>query len=168
MNISRQINRLGPIWILVAHESGARIFNRWNQQADLELIEVIDHPIGRAKSRELVSDKPGSEEDWGSSASKHGFGQKTLPTEKNALDFARELAQKLEKARDLNQYDYLVLVAGPKFLGMLRQVMSSQTSERVVATLDQNLGNSGDREIPRHINQLLADFDRTKGLRRAV
>jgi len=166
--VSPAIHRLGPVWILVAHESGARIFNRWNPQSGLELIERIEHPIGRAKAGELLSDKPGSDEEWGSSGGKHSFGERLGPTDKNAIDFARELAKALDKARDRNQFDYLILVAGPRFLGMLRQLLPARTADRVVATLDQNLGTMEDREIPHHIHPLLEDFDRTKGLRRVV
>jgi protein required for attachment to host cells len=162
-----EIHRLGPVWILVAHESGARIFSRLNPAADLELLEVIDHPIGRAKEQEMKSDRPGREEGWGPSAARYSFGKHVSATDKNAIDFAHDLAARLDKERDLNTFDRLILVAGPRFLGMLRQALPEQTAQRIVKTLDQNLGNIGDREIPKHLAPLLSELDRTAGLRQA-
>jgi protein required for attachment to host cells len=159
------IHHLGPVWILVAHESGARIFSRLNHQSPLRLVETIANPIGRAKNQEIVSDKPGREEDWGPSANRHGFGSHIMPVEKNALDFARALAERLDKARDLNYFDHLILVAGPKMLGLIRRGLPLSTANRVVATLSQNLGKFENREISEHLTPVLDEFDRTQGLK---
>jgi protein required for attachment to host cells len=74
---------------------------------------------------------------------------------------------RLDKARDLGFFDHLVLVAGPKMLGLIRQGLPHSTADRVVATLSQNLGNFENREIPKHLNSVLNEFDRTNGLTRA-
>lgn len=162
-----EVNRLGPVWILVAHESGARIFGRLNHREPIELLEKIDHPIGRAKTHNLVSDRQGREGEFAPSAGRHAVGDHTDPTQKNALDFARNLARAIDVARDLNRFEYLVLVAGPQFLGTLRQELSTGTAQRVIGSLPRNLGNIQDSEVPGHIMTVLEDFDRTAGLRPA-
>jgi protein required for attachment to host cells len=155
------------VWILVAHESGARIFGRRNPKAQIELLKRIEHPIGRAKIHDLVSDRAGRDREFSPSAGRHAVADKTDPTERNAEDFARTLARAIDIARDLNRFDSLVIVAGPRFLGLLRKSLSTATLERVGGSLTQNLGNIDDREIPKHLREFLEEFDRTAGLRSA-
>ncbi|MGB8330033.1 MAG: host attachment protein, partial [Polyangiales bacterium] len=46
-------------WILVAHDAGARLFENRGRGKGLELIEMIDHPEGRERNRDVDSDRPG-------------------------------------------------------------------------------------------------------------
>jgi protein required for attachment to host cells len=150
------------MWILVAHESGARIFSRKDRHSPLLLVEAIDHPIGRAKNREILSEHGGSDQSWIGSKQRHGVGDKVDPVSKNAENFAKALAEKLNKGRDEDRFDNLLLVAGPKFLGMLRSELPVPTARRVVGTVGQNLGGFSEREIPEHIGSVLKDFDSRK------
>lgn len=155
------------MWIVVAHESGYRIFSRLGPRSRLELVEKVDHPIGRAKNGELKSDAPGSDEGWGPSGNHHRFDKRISPTEKNAIDFAKEIAVALDKFRDLNRFEYLVLVAGSKFLGEIQKHLPKPTVEKVVVRVNQNLGTIGDQEVPSHLTDILEDFDRSEGLKSA-
>lgn len=60
-------------------------------------------------------------------------------TEELADDFARELAEILEQARLRHDYDQLALVAAPRFLGRLRNALSSASETMVVASLAKNV-----------------------------
>jgi len=46
-------------WIVVAHEAGARFFENRGRGTGLELIEEVEHPEGRARDRDMASDRPG-------------------------------------------------------------------------------------------------------------
>ena len=61
------------------------------------------------------------------------------PHERVVADFARELAARLRQARVANTFERLVLVAPPKFLGLLRAQLDDPTSARVVGSLDKDL-----------------------------
>jgi protein required for attachment to host cells len=155
---------LEPIWILVAHESGARIFKRTSRLKTLELIEAIDHPVGRLKNSEIYQDRSGSDEEWGPSAQKHGFQKQLQPVEKNALDFAKHLVGIVDHAYSLNRFAGFVIVAGPQMLGLIRSKLTTQLLHCLVGSVNQNLGNIETREVPKHVDSFLADYDRTAGL----
>ena len=46
-------------WIVVAHEAGARFFENDGRGTGLELVEEIEHADGRARDRDMASDRPG-------------------------------------------------------------------------------------------------------------
>lgn len=155
------------IWVLIAHEAGARIFFRDDSRLPLTLIDRIDWPIGRAKDRELSSDRPGHGETWAPSRQRHGFDQTLLPTEKNALDFASLLAHRVSRAADLDAFDHLFVVAAPKLLGLIRRDLGPPAVARLARELSENFGNIADSEIPARLAPLLADYELTKGLKKA-
>lgn len=159
-----EFQRKNRVWILVAHESGARIFLREKPGSSLELLEQIEHPIGRAKNGQLQSDRAGREEGWGSSAQHYGMSQQVSATEKNALDFARELSSRLDQGLDQSRFDYLILVAGAKLLGLIQGVLSPRTAKKVIATESKNLSWIQSQGVPKHLVLLLENWDRQHGL----
>jgi protein required for attachment to host cells len=78
-----------------------------------------------------------------------------LPTENLANEFAHDLAKVLERGRTDHRYDRLVLVADRKFLGRLRAAMTTETTRLVSATLDKDLSNVSDRDLPAHLSDIL-------------
>jgi protein required for attachment to host cells len=155
-----------PIWVLVVHESGARIFSRTKHGEPLVLVETIDHPVGRLKNSEIYQDRSGSNEEWGPSAQKHGYQKHLDAVEKNALDFAHDLAGRMNQASSLNRFAGFMIVAGPKMQGLLRGALSRQLELCLVGTVVQNLGKSDIRDVKTHIEPFLEDYDRTAGLTR--
>jgi len=77
------------------------------------------------------------------------------PTERLAQRFAKEPGEKLVKGRVQNRYAKLVLVAEPRFLGELRNTLDAPTLARMSATLDKNLAGVTERDLPRHLGELI-------------
>jgi protein required for attachment to host cells len=130
-------NTITTTWILVADAAEARILSRTGSENPSLLCE-IHHPQGRARASELARDRPGTTFD------RAGPGQRPKeprsdPTDVARTGFARELADWLERARQQGDYDDLVLIAPPEFLGHIRQYLSADTSRRVRTTIDKNL-----------------------------
>lgn len=144
---------MNTTWILVAHRSGARLFENTGPGKGLTLVETIPHPEGRLKSGEINADRPGRAFDTFSR--RHGLSQALEPTEQVALMFARHLGDMLEKARAQNRYARLVLVAEPRFLGELRAALDKSTAALVSATLDKDLIDIDDRDLPKHLGQVV-------------
>lgn len=155
------------VWVLVAHEAGARIFFRDDPRTEFQVIEKIDWPVGRAKSREITSERPGHEESWGPSKQRHGFDQRVSEPDKNALTLARKITHRLDQASGLDEYDHLLVVAGPKFLGMLRKEMGRATLERLVLTLNENLAEVEDKDMTLRLGLFLENYERIKALMKA-
>jgi protein required for attachment to host cells len=137
-------------WILVAHRSGARLFENLGPGKGLTLLETIDHPEGRLRSGEINSDKPGRAFDSFGGA-RHSMSKEHDPTEQVAMQFARRLAELLDKGRTRNQYTRLVLVADPRFLGDLRAALPPPTAALVSATVDKDLASASVHDLPGHL-----------------
>ncbi len=124
-------------WILVADESRARLFRAGASDGELEEIAGMVHPEGRMHGRDLTDDQPGSSH-TSVGGVHHGLAPHTALDEKISREFARELVDLLEAGRVSHAFDQLTLVAEPKFLGMLRSMLSQQLARMVVRSLSKN------------------------------
>ena len=114
-------------WIVVAESSRARILQTRSTLDPLVEITFLDHPEARMHERDLISDAPGRRHAT-AGPSRHGMADPTSWREEHAGKFAREVAQHLETARRDGDFDRLLLAAPPKFLGLLRDELSVNTS----------------------------------------
>jgi protein required for attachment to host cells len=115
-------------WIVVANASLARIFRRDSALTPLVPVETITHERSRMRGSQLATDRPGSEAADISQGVNH-FEPRTNARRKEHLHFAREIADRLDKALAAHQFDSLALFASSPFLGELKP----QLSDAVVA-----------------------------------
>ena len=125
-------------WILAADSTEARLFTR--EKKFSPPIERQDwlHPESRLPGRDLEHDRQGK------TFSSHGYGQsdnqkRTEPKQREAQDFARELAGHLDAARARGEFESLSIVADPAFLGLLRDQLGSDTRALIDKEVDKNL-----------------------------
>jgi len=144
---------MNNIWILVAHRSGARLFENAGPGKGLNLIEEIAHPEGRLKDGQINADKPGRAFDTFSR--RHSVSQEKGPSDQVTTVFARRLSSLLDKARAQNRYAKLVLVAEPNFLGEPRGALNNQTAALVTSTLNKDLINVENRDLPEHLGSVM-------------
>ena len=143
-------------WIVVAHEAGARFFENLGRGTGLELVEEIEHPDGRARDRDMASDRPGrSFRKNSGDPSRASMSQSEGPHDRAVADFARALANRLKDARVQNQYKRLVLVAPPRFLGLLRSSLDGPTAQLVMVSLDKDLAASKTNELVERLSKLI-------------
>lgn len=141
-------------WILVAHHSGARLFENDGPGKGLQVVQKISHPEGRLRIQDITSDKPGRSTD--SKGVHHSFGKELHdPKEHLAQQFAKQLAGILNEGRNHNRYTQLILVADPRFLGELRAALDHPTAALVTATLNKDLINVDERDIPQHLGDVI-------------
>lgn len=141
-------------WIVIAHRGGARVFEHRGPGKGLEPVAALEHPAGKLKNREIDSDKQGRAFDR-HGAGRHAYSREQEPTEHLAGQFAREVADLIEDGRTGQKYERLVLVAEPRFLGMLRAALSPQAASLVSATLDKDLAGVEDRDLPKHLREIV-------------
>lgn len=141
-------------WILVAHRSGARVFSSSGAQSALNVVDDIAFDEGRLRPRDIEADRPGRVHDR-MGEQRHGVGTEQSPTEHLAVEFAQSLAAMLKTAHEAKKFDGLVLVAGPKFLGHLREALDKHTAAVVKATLDKDLGGIAVQDLPAHLREVL-------------
>ena len=148
---------MAKTWILVGHDAGARVFENYGPGKGLELVETIEHPEGRLRDRDIDSDRPGRSfrKDSGDPR-RAAMSRGESPHDRAISDFARALADKLQRARVRNQYERLVLVAPPRFLGLLRASLDGPTAPLVVGSLDKDLATSDEAELIGQLGKVIA------------
>ncbi len=148
---------MNSTWILVAHDAGARVFENHGPGKGLELLETIEHPEGRARDRDMVSDRPGRSfrKDSGDPR-RASMSRNEGPHERAVSDFARALANKLRQARVQNRCGRLVLVAPPRFLGLLRSSLDGPTTQLVVGSVHKDLASAKEAELIEHLSKVIA------------
>jgi protein required for attachment to host cells len=129
---------MADVWVLVADSSEARIYSGRHLRSPLTLVDTMTHAISRAHPRDLVSDAPGRVHDrMGPGRHAIDAGRQMKLEERGR--FAREIAGRLAEAHRLKKFDKLVVMAGPAFLGNLRECFSKQLAETIVAEVPKDL-----------------------------
>ncbi len=128
---------MNAIWIVVANRTDARIFA---QRADGGLTEqqALVCTEARQPDRAGLTDAPGRSHDR-MGPGRHSMEPHTELADQLAQRFAREIAEQVEQGRTANAWGELVLVAGPEFLGFLREGLGEQCRRRVVAECHKNI-----------------------------
>lgn len=121
-------------WVVVADSSRARFFEYQGRKEPLKELEDMIHAEGKLKTQDEVSDRQG-----GLSQGGHSFEPPTETKEQETVRFAQQIREKLEQGRVNNEYNELVLIAPPAFLGVLRQTLNDQISKLVIHSADKNL-----------------------------
>lgn len=147
-------------WILVADSSRARIFTADTPSSPLEELEDIAHTEGRLHDREITSDLSGRMRYSGGTGSRdnvegHNYSPSSDPKKHEISNFAHFIAQHLEEARSENKFEQLVVIAEPKFLGMLRNNFSEQVKKMVCLELDKSITTHSAADIRAHLPMYL-------------
>lgn len=124
-------------WVIVADSSRARIFSSTGRNSPLIEIETLVHPEARLHQGDLVSDHAGHE--GGAAAVGHDLGGEPGARHEEAVRFAHQLIQVLEKARSSGRFEQLYIIAAPAFLGIMRKYESNALRQRVVREVSKNL-----------------------------
>ena len=126
-------------WVLVAHRAGATVYERINSEKNLAIVKDIAYPEGKLKSKDLDSDKAGR--GMGDLSNRRfPFDTEKGSEKQSEKKFAKRLAELANRGALNKKYDQLVLVAGPHFLGLLREDLDKRTSARVVREFRSDLG----------------------------
>lgn len=137
-------------WIVVADSSRARFFAMENRSDPLQEMEGMAHEEGRLREQDEVSDRQGGLA-GGHGEGGHPFEPPTDPKHREMVVFAKQIAGKLEQGRVNHDYNKLLLVAPPAFLGTLRQELNEHVLQMVSDSLDKNLVAETPAEIRQHI-----------------
>lgn len=140
-------------WILVANASSAHLYANQGPKKGLKRIREFEHAASRGKGLDLVSDRPGHNRS-------HGNGHGSLipatdPKQNEAQHFAIELARELERGRATNQYQRLILVAAPHFMGLLNNHIGSHVRNLVSDSFEKDYTKADARELSGHLESCI-------------
>lgn len=127
------------IWIIVADRFKAHIFRKTKQGME----RIADARVGGG-----VHENEGR-------AGFHGYDARSEKRHHDDGGFIHKLADWLDLAERENAYDRLVLVAAPRTLGDLRNVITPSVHTRVAAEVDKELTEMAETEIKKHLEDII-------------
>lgn len=133
-------------WILVANRVRARLLAYDERERRMSEIRDFLNPDGRAPAGTRGENRPPRTMDR-MGPGRHAIEPHTEPATKHAERFARELASVLEDGRVHNEYQRVVLIATPRFLGHLRQCMSPLLREQVSREVRRDMTRGSEQAI---------------------
>jgi protein required for attachment to host cells len=137
--------------ILVADQAEAIFYDSPSLQAEPREIGRISDPAAHLHDRDLVSDRPGrAHESFG--GARHAIDRENDARHERAVRFARRIARRLDEARRKDEYEQLVVVAGPPFLGLVRAELSRPTRARVAHEIHKDLVHSPPVSLREHLS----------------
>jgi protein required for attachment to host cells len=112
-------------WVVVADEYRATLFSREKKYSPMQELESLQNDTAREKDQDLVSDRSGRSFD-SSGQGRHAMGGgESGAKAQSYLVFAKEIAERISRAKQRGLFDRLVVVAAPRFLGVLRPALMS-------------------------------------------
>ena len=141
-------------WVVVADGEKALFLRNLTDAEDPNLEVISQAGQENPSSREQGASAPGRMPDVGQ-------GQRSAMQETDwhrlAKDrFAKDLAETLYARAHAGAFDRLVIVAGPRVLGALREALHPEVAQRVVAEVAQELTGHPVHEIEAHVVKALA------------
>lgn len=132
--------------VVVADERQANFFDVHKLNGPLALRTSIENPTGGMKDLELETDRAGRRFGGGSGAQPahhHGVNGERSTERHELTQFAKEVAQRIHNDRVRHEFDRLVIVAGPKMLGLLRQELPDTCKGVLAGEIPKDLVKQG-------------------------
>lgn len=139
-------------WIFVADKSRSRIFEVLKPNEMIEIEDFI-HMEGRFQVQDLRTDRYGRNTSRTSYSQAHTYSNEVDPIEQEQEKFAKALGRYLEQAWAEKRYERIVLIAPPKFLGLLRKHLSNHTRNSVEKAFPKDLSWFDSRSIMAYVKR---------------
>ena len=139
-------------WLVTADSTTCRIYQFDQSAKTLALVKNISHPEFRLKKSEyLTSDKPGH---YKSDASSGGgaYSPHSDPKEIEVDNFARDIAQELNRARNANEYRKIITVCLPHMKGLLYKHLDKHVKELISVDIEKDGMHLPQHELIKFIN----------------
>lgn len=127
-------------WLTICNATKANIYDisraKHNGAWKSPLLKVLEHPEGRMKGAELITDKPGDYKAGDYAGGK--FISRATPHEVELEQFAKEIASFLENKRANQHFHSLVICSDPHFQGILEKHLSSPLKQVIKRHIQKN------------------------------
>lgn len=148
------------IRVVVASEAEADFYDLQSPLGAPVFVSRLTDPLAHLHDRDFKSDRPGRVFDHAAPAggrrgavARHGTGGERRPRRHEAALFASRVSGQLEQARVNDEFDRLVVMAGPTFLGLLRKAIPRQLRACVAAEVARDLVREGATAVRTHVPQ---------------
>jgi protein required for attachment to host cells len=144
--------------LVMADQAEARFYDMEPIGGALTRVGEMTDPKAHLHNRDFKSDRPGRVFDHApdgahrrGSVAHHSTGGEETPRHHEAVAFASRIVHSLETARNAHEFDRLVVIAGPRFIGMLRSAMSKPLSDLIVFEVVKDLMHETEDAIRSHL-----------------
>ena len=134
--------------VIVADNKRARIFSSHNVLKHLTEQEDFVHTAAHLSNQELVDDASGKSVDM-----RGALEPRTSAKVHEEELFAKALGKHLKELHNQQHFEQLILIAPPKFLGMLRAALPAPLDKLVTKTIDKDLTTAGVEELIDYIRE---------------
>ena len=138
-------------YIVVADAARARILTR--DALTVTEMESLVHAEGRLHEGDLVTDRGADVKESMGPGSRSSYPE-GIASKHEAKVFAKQIADRLYQARVENRMEKLILVAPPKFLGLLRDELDNPTQKLVIHSLSKDLSKASLADIQQAVSDL--------------
>jgi len=112
-------------WVVVADEYLAIFYARKKKFSPLEQAFSLSNEPARERTGALLADKGGRSFDSFGQGRHTMAKEKASPKTQVAIAFAKVVAERIGEAKRKGEFDRLVVIAAPRFLGILRRALAS-------------------------------------------
>lgn len=142
--------------VMVADGGQARLFRQEGPPARpvLSDIATLERPSAHVAGRDLPADVPGWVFDQagrgrrgGVGRARHGTAGEYDPDAAEVERFARRLSRRLDDERRRGAFQRLVLIVEPRFLGVLRPLLSGLTQRMIAVEIPRDLVHADARGV---------------------
>ncbi len=136
--------------VVVADERAASLFDTDGVSAAWRPAGRIENPEAVPPPREIDSDKPGR--GFGGGAARHALdGERASRRWHPQIDLARQIAAVVDAGRLRHEYDRLVIMAGPRMLGFIRDALPAPTRALVAAEIAKDLAHVDETALKEYV-----------------
>lgn len=139
-------------WFVLADGSRARFVTRRADGPGYEVVAEYAAPEAQLPTRDLISDRPGRQQESATSAH-HGVEPRSDAHRERKAAFAQQIAERLNEAAAQGAFDELVLYAAPRALADLRGALGDGTRAKLKAEFAKDLTKIPLAELPRHFTE---------------
>lgn len=130
--------------IIVANADRAKVYLD-NSNKNMELTTELEHPENRQKTQELLSDRPGHYKTGG--VTRGSYSLRTDPKEAEKNKFAIKVANLIENKVNSTGCRCLILIAEPKFYGLLKKHLSKTVNNSIQLVIKKNPNGIEDQQL---------------------
>jgi len=146
------LTKLKTAWVLVADGAKARLLERVGPNGPLvpASAKCFSESEARIPTRDIGADRPGRVHE-SADITRHSMEPRVDWHRYAKEQFARSVADALDKAALKKKFDELILVAPPQVLGDLRSALGPHARAMVAGEIAKDLTNLPDHELGAHL-----------------
>ena len=136
-------------WVIVAESSRAKIYELDKKNSPLVALKEFAAPS--STQTHAITTDIALNNDNSSTQDSHHFKYASPTKQDKGLTFARKISNHLDNACNNGQFDKLIIMSSPAFLGQLRKQLKQSTNRYIVSEIGKNLVRHDTQSIRAHI-----------------